>query len=247
MPVVLGGDEFHDLVEQLRAAGCVFAEDEAVLLAAAAESADELAAMVGRRVDGAPVEVVVGWAEFCGLHIRIEPRVFVPRRRTEGLALAAADRARAGAVVVDLCCGSGAIGAVVASRVPGVVLHAADIDPVAVRCARLNLSPYGGHVHEGDLFAALPAELRGRVDVLVVNAPYVPTAELAFMPPEARVHEPMPALDGGPDGLDVHRRVAADVGDWLAPAGVVLAECSEGQAAGLRAAYSAAGVAVVRR
>jgi release factor glutamine methyltransferase len=85
-------------------------------------------------------------------------------------------------------------------------------------------------VFEGDLFAALPDRLRRRVDVVVVNAPYVPTAEIAFMPPEARDHEAIVALDGGTDGLDVHRRVAAEAREWLAPGGLLVIETSERQA-----------------
>jgi release factor glutamine methyltransferase len=231
------------IIERLRAAGCVFAEDEAALLVDAAGSPDELSAMVARRLDGVPVEQIVGWAEFCGLRIAVEPGVFVPRRRSETLARQAAEDARAGAVVVDMCCGSGAIGAAVASLVAGVEVHAADIDPVAVRCASRNLAPYGGKVYEGDLFTALPESLRGRVDIVVVNAPYVPTAAIPFMPPEARLHEPMVALDGGDDGLDVHRRVATSVAGWLAPGGVLHAECSESQASTLGELYSSAGVA----
>jgi release factor glutamine methyltransferase len=230
------------LVGRLRAAGCVFADDEAALLAEAAGSAGELSAMVSRRLDGVPVEQVVGWAEFCGLRIAVEPGVFVPRRRTEALARAVAKAARAGSVVVDMCCGSGAVGVAVATLVPGVELHAVDVDPSAVRCARRNLAPYGGHAHEGDLFAPLPASLRGRVDLVAVNAPYVPTDEIDLMPPEARLHEPLIALDGGSDGLDVHRRVAAGAAEWLAVGGAIHAECSERQASRLLDVYAAAGV-----
>jgi tRNA1(Val) A37 N6-methylase TrmN6 len=77
-------------------------------------------------------------------------------------------------VVVDLCCGSGAVGAALAAAVDDVELHGVDIDPAAVACARRNLVACGGRVYEGDLYAPLPAWLRGRVDVLVANAPYVP-------------------------------------------------------------------------
>ena len=127
-------------------------------------------------------------------------------------------------VVVDLCCGTGAIGAALLAEAPGVEVHAADLDPRAVASARLNLEPRGGRVHEGDLYDALPGDLRGRVDVLAVNAPYVPTDAIATMPPEARDHEARIALDGGGDGLDVHRRVAAGARDWLAPGGHLLIE-----------------------
>ncbi|MFD6163815.1 putative protein N(5)-glutamine methyltransferase [Oerskovia sp. NPDC060287] len=216
-----------EIVLTLRAAGCVFAEDEADLLVAAATSPAELDDMVSHRVSGLPLEQVLGWAEFCGLRILVEPTVFVPRRRSELLAGSARDLTAEHATVVDLCCGTGALGAVLRAARPGIDLHAADIDPAAVRCARRNLH---GQVHEGDLYDALPEELRGTVDVLVVNAPYVPTDAIETMPPEARLHEARVALDGGADGLDVHRRVAADAAAWLAPGGHLLIETSERQA-----------------
>jgi release factor glutamine methyltransferase len=181
-------------------------------------------------VAGEPLEVVVGWAEFCGLRIRLDRGVFVPRQRTRFLVEQAVSLIGSGAVVVDLCCGSGAIGAVLANRVTGVALYAADIDATAVACARGNLTGRG-QVFRGDLFAALPGYLRGRVDVLVCNAPYVPTAAIALMPPEARLHEPSIALDGGSDGLVVLRRVAADAAAWLARDGHLLVETGEDQVA----------------
>ena len=229
------------LVARLRAAGCVFAEEEAELLLGAGGDPE---ALVARRVAGEPLEQVLGWAAFGGLRILVEPGVFVPRRRTELLASAATARARPRAVVVDLCCGTGAVGAVVATAVPEVELWAADLDPVAVACARRNLEPLGGRVVAGDLFAPLPAALRGRVDVLVVNAPYVPTDAIALMPPEARDHEARLALDGGDDGVVVHRRVAAEAPAWLAPGGVLLVETSEEQASLTGAALAASGLVV---
>jgi release factor glutamine methyltransferase len=164
-----------DIVAALRAAGCVFAEDEARLLVDAARSPADLAALVNRRVGGEPLEHVLGWAEFCGLRIAVDPAVFVPRRRTELLVRLAADLLVPGAVVIELCCGAAAVATALAVEVPGVALHAVDIDPAAVRCARRNLDPIGGRVYQGDLDAPLPAALRGHVDVLVANAPYVPT------------------------------------------------------------------------
>jgi len=218
------------VVAALRAAGCVFAEDEARLLADAAGTPGELATLVARRVAGEPLEHVLGFAMFAGLRIAVEPGVFVPRQRTEYLVERAAAGTRPGAVVVDLCCGSGALGAALAASVGPVELYATDIDPVAVRCARRNLGPYGGRVFEGDLFAPLPATLRGRVAVLLANVPYVPSDEIALMPAEARDHEPRQALDGGADGLDVLRRVSAAAPGWLAPGGRLLVETSERQA-----------------
>ena len=240
------------IVGRLRAAGCVFAEDEADLLVAAARTPQQLDDMVRRRESGLPLEHVIGWAEFCGLRVVVGPGVFVPRRRSEflvGQAIAAARRsAPAGGPwrILDLCCGSGAVGVAVAaglSTLGPVELHAADIDPVAVQCARANVAAVGGTVYEGDLYDPLPPTLRGRVEVIVVNAPYVPTDEIAMMPPEARLHEPLTALDGGTDGVMVHRRVASAAPDWLAPGGCLLIETSERQAALTAAAMAAAGLA----
>jgi len=227
------------VVAALRSAGCVFAEDEAALLVDAAGDGAGLDGLLARRVAGEPLEQVLGWAEFCGRRFVVEPGVFVPRRRTGLLVREAAALARPGSVVLDLCCGVGAVGAAVAAAAGPVELHAADVDPVAVRCARRNVS---GAVYEGDLYDALPASLRGRVGVLVANAPYVPTAAIALMPPEARDHEARAALDGGADGLDVQRRVVAGAPGWLAPGGALLVETSDRQAPASLAAFTAAGL-----
>lgn len=229
------------IVTRLRAAGCVFAEEEAQLIVTTAETPTEIEAMVVRRVDGDPLEHVLGWVEFCGRILAVDRGVFVPRRRTELLVTQAVARCRPGAVVVDLCCGCGAIGAVIAAAFTGVDLHAADIDPVAVACARRNLDGVG-QVHLGDLDGPLPAYLAGRVDVLVANVPYVPTWAIPRMPPEARDHEPRVALDGGPDGLDVLRRLLGIAPRWLAPGGHVLAEVDERQSDAAFDAVAAAGL-----
>ena len=218
------------VVAALRTAGCVFAEEEAGLLISVAATGQELAAAVARRVAGEPLEVILGWAEFCGLRILLDPGVFVPRRRTELLVAEAVRVGTSGSVVVDLCCGSGAVGVAVATALPGVALVAADIEPAAVRCAQRNVGAVGGRVFAGDLYAALPDEICGRVTVLVVNAPYVPTGAIGSMPREARLWEPVAALDGGVDGLDVQRRVIADAATWLAPGGHLLIETSQAQA-----------------
>ena len=184
---------------RLRAAGCVYAEDEADLLIAAARTPAELTALVGRRAAGQPLEHVLGWAEFRGLRIGVDPGVFVPRRRTEFLAGQAIALARPGAVVVDLCCGSGALGAALAGAVAGAQVHAADIDPAAVRCARRNLAAAGGRVYQGDLYGPLPAALRGRVDILLANVPYVPDGRGRAAPPgSARATRPGWPWTAGP-------------------------------------------------
>jgi release factor glutamine methyltransferase len=208
---------------------------------ATARSPGELSAMVERRAAGLPLEQVVGWAEFCGLRVAVDPGVFVPRRRTEFLVQQALKRVRPQDTIVDLCCGAGAIGAALAAAVDRAELHAVDIDPAAVRCARRNVP---GHVYQGDLYQPLPASLSGRVGLVVANVPYVPTGEIGFLPPEARAHEPLVALDGGPDGLDVLRRVAAGAPEWLAPGGHLLIETSERQAPLAAAAFAASGLTV---
>lgn len=305
------------VISRLRAAGCVYAEDEAELLLAAPLTAAELAVALDRRVAGFPLEHILGWAEFCGLRIAVEPGVFVPRRRTEFLVREAAALLRTkcavpaipagsavpdvpgvavapalpgveagvggswgspaarpagppslgspagpvdgrsatrmargsatsgttdGAVVVDLCCGSGAVGTALATFATGIELHASDVDPAAVRCAHRNVGPAGGSVYEGDLYSPLPARLRGNIDILAVNAPYVPTGSISSMPHEARVHEPNVSLDGGPDGLEIQRKVAAEARTWLKPGGHLLIETSRRQAKGTAAAVARGGL-----
>ncbi|MET0991791.1 MAG: putative protein N(5)-glutamine methyltransferase [Lacisediminihabitans sp.] len=224
-----------DVVTRLRAAGCVFAEEEATLLVEAATSvtgvdAAILESLVDQRVAGLPLEHLLGWAEFAGLRIAVGEGVFVPRRRTEFLAAQAIEAARtAHPVVVDLCCGSGAVAAAVGAALPAAELIASDIDPAATAYAARNLAGRGS-VFTGDLFEPLPPWLLGRVEILVANAPYVPTDDIATMPSEAREHEHRVALDGGVDGLDLQRRIIAGAARWLAPHATVLIETSARQA-----------------
>jgi release factor glutamine methyltransferase len=252
-----GGGEEQELVRRLRAAGCVFAEEEAALILAQAAllaggsdgGPHEVDRMATAREQGLPLEQVLGWAELAGVRVAVEPGVFVPRRRT-GLMVAVAVSLASSVphdvpvVLLDLCCGSGAVAAAVVHGLrpggTGVEVTAADVDPVAVRCARRNLP--GARVLQSDLFADLPDDLRGRVDVLTANVPYVPTAALALMPREAREHEPRSALDGGPDGLSFLRRVAEAAPAWLAPGGTLLVETSERQQPAALAALRRAGL-----
>jgi release factor glutamine methyltransferase len=262
-----------DAVVALRAAGCVFAEDEAAVLSSAAVDEATLAALVRRRAHGEPLEQVVGYADFCGVRVRLRPGVFVPRVRSELLVRLGAEYADevrrdrgGGVVVVDLCCGSGALGLAVAARSHPSVLYAADVDPNAVACARDNFAGITGprageprdddvgstgrssagrlgeRVFQGDLFEALPAELAGTIDVLLANVPYVATRHIPLLPAEARDHEPHTALDGGADGLDVFRAVVQDAPRWLAPRGIVLSEITEAQTDAAVSAVQAAGL-----
>lgn len=247
MPLSLTTPDASAVVAALRTAGCVFAEEETDLLLAEAATAGDLQRMLAARVAGTPLEHVVGWAAFAGLRIRVDPSVFVPRRRTEFLVECAIALAtgRRSPVVVDLCCGSGALGAAFAAGFGAAFdssadVYAADIDPAAVACARRNLAPE--RVFAGDLYDALPGELRGRVDVLLANTPYVPSDAIDTMPREARLHEGPVALDGGGDGLDLQRRVAAGARDWLASGGHLLVEASARQAPVAAAIFEQAGL-----
>jgi release factor glutamine methyltransferase len=271
------------ITTRLRAAGCVFAEDEATVLLADATTSAELESRVARRVAGEPLEYIVGWAEFCGLRVSVAPGVFVPRQRTTLLVGESLRVAPRRPVVLDLCCGAGAIGAAILAARPDASVYAADIDPAATDCARRTLAAVRGsgwsssaaegdsprwsssaaegdayrdpppsrtlpqvppQVFTGDLYSPLPVSLKGTVDILAVNAPYVPTDEIAFMPSEARDHEARAALDGGADGLALHRRVADGAREWLAPGGHLLIETSERQASASAGILESAGLSV---
>jgi len=218
------------IVQALRAAGCVFAEEEAAILRETSTDPVRLQEMVARRASGEPLEQVVGWARFAGVRLVVQPGVFVPRVRTEALVRQALRVTTDHTVVLDLCCGSGAIGAAIAGQRTGVRLWASDIDPAAVANARENIAAFGGTALVGDLDDAIPVRLRGRVDLVVANVPYVPSSRLEYLPAEARDHERRIALDGGDDGLDLLRRLAPRVLGWLRVGGWFLTECADDQA-----------------
>jgi release factor glutamine methyltransferase len=215
------------MVVRLRASGSVYAEHEAALITAAADSPADREALVALRASGVPLAYVLGWTEFRGLRVEVDPGVFVPRPRTElvvDLALSLLPTTAA-PLVVDLCCGSGAVGAALLDAWPDIELVAVDVDPRAVACAQRNLPD--ATVVCGDLVAPLPIGLRGRIDVLTANAPYVPSGELTLVPRDLREHEPRHTLDGGPDGVGLHRRVAAAAASWLSDGGHLVLETSE--------------------
>jgi release factor glutamine methyltransferase len=140
-----------------------------------------------------------------------------------------------------MCCGSGAICAAIVAKVNSVEAYASDVDEAAVTCARANLGS-SARVFRGDLYQPLPDAIRGRVNVLVANVPYVPSDDVRLLPPEARDHEPRSTLDGGPDGLDMLRRVAGEAPRWLARGGSLLIETSEDQAANAAEAFRRSGL-----
>lgn len=215
-----------DLVGQLRAAGCVFAEDEAALLIAHEPDAVARDALVARRVAGEPLETILGWVAFAGLRLDVAPGVFVPRVRTELLARLAIDALPPGGTLVDLCCGVGAIAAAVAHNRPDVRVIAVDLDPASIAVAARNLARYGATALVSDMDAGITSP----ADVVTACPPYVPTAEIAFMPAEARDFEPRAALDGGDDGTDLQAAVFLAAARLLRPGGVAIVETSENQA-----------------
>jgi release factor glutamine methyltransferase len=252
---------------ELAAAGCVSARAEARWLVeevlelppgglagrgrqtVPAAARARLAAMTARRVAGEPLQHVVGWAPFGPLRLAVGPGVFVPRPETEGLAELAASRLRAHPeprLAVDLCSGCGAVACFLADAVPGARVLATELDPGALAWARRNAARHGVELLAGDLDDPLPRDLAGRVQVLTANVPYVPSDQIDLLPRDVRDHEPRLALDGGPDGLDVLRRVAALAPRWLAPGGVLLSEIAEDQGGAAVGTLAAAGLEGVR-
>jgi release factor glutamine methyltransferase len=227
------------VASQLRAAGCVWAEDEAAVLRASF-GPEDLQAAVGRRAAGQPLEHVVGWVDFAGVRIGVRPPVFIPRPGVEPLVelAVAALRTRPGAVVVDVACGSGALALAVAAAAPDrTTVIGTDSDHDAVACARDN----GLTAHRGHWLDALPQRRLGRVDVAVAHLPYVPTSALSEVPRDYRAAETHVALDGGADGLDPLRQVLSQLSRWLSPRGVLLTVTADRQASGVRAVLATAG------
>ena len=216
------------LADRLAAAGFLSAREEAEELEARAGGDNRLLEeLVERRLSGEPLAWLVGTAAFCGLRVRVDPGVYVPRPHTDALALRAVERLPAQGTAVDLCTGSGAVAAVLVDRRPAATVIAADVDERAVACARSN----GVDARRGDLFDPLPAALRGRIDVVTAVVPYVPTAALAWLQRDTFAHESALAYDGGPDGTAILRRVLEGSRGVLRPGGALLLELGGDQAA----------------
>ena len=213
--------ELDELRARLERAGFVAAEEEAAELLAAG---GDLEALVARRLTGEPLAWITGTAPFCGLWIRVDPGVYVPRWQTEALAWRAVERLPADGVAIDLCTGSGAIAKVLMTHRPGARVIASDVDERAVACARSN----GVEAYEGDLFEGLPHVV---ADVVVGVVPYVPTPDLPLLQRDTFTFETPLAYDGGPDGLDFVRRVIAEAPAFLRPGGALLLELGGDQAA----------------
>jgi release factor glutamine methyltransferase len=184
---------------------------------------------VERRRSGEPLQYIEGTVPFGPIEVAVDPRVLVPRPETEQLYEIACDAVEAPLVIVDLCTGSGNLAIALKHTFPAATIYATDISPDAVDLARENARTAGLDVTIllGDLFEPLPGHLRGRVDLIVSNPPYLAEAELAGLPIDVRDHEPTTALVAGPVGDEVLARIAETASDWLRPGGVIVCEISE--------------------
>jgi len=223
------------VVARLEAAGCVAAGEEADEMLAAAPDAATLAGWLGRRERGEPLAWITGTVRFCGRAVRVDPGVYVPRAQTEDLARRAAALLPPGGRAVDLCTGSGAVAAHLWEAVPSAAVVGVDLDPRAAACARRNGVP----AVVADLAAGLRPGLGA--DVVTAVAPYVPTGDLRLLPADVQRYEPRRALDGGPDGLDLVRRVVGAAAELLRSGGWLLVEVGGDQDAALSPALRAAG------
>jgi release factor glutamine methyltransferase len=222
----------------LRRAGCIAAEEELSELEAAADGdGDVLRWYVARRCGGEPLAWIVGSVRFCGERVAVYAGVYVPRWQTEQLVGIAVDNLPPTGLAVDLCTGAGAVSVVLARRRPLARVLATEIDPIALQCARAN----GVDVRQGDLADCLPASIEGRVDLVIAVAPYVPTTALRLLPRDVVAHEPLRALDGGPDGTVVLRRVVDVARRLLHPGGILCLEMAADQPRLLEPVLDAAG------
>jgi release factor glutamine methyltransferase len=231
------------LAARLARAGFVAAAEEADELAACAGGDPSLlATLVGRRLSGEPLAWITGSAAFGDLTVRVDPGVYVPRWQSLELARRATALLPEAGTAVDLCTGSGAIAAAVQAGRPSARIVATDSDARAVACARAN----GIEAYRGDLFDALPPDLRGETDVVVAVVPYVPSTDFHLLPRDTLDFEEASHYDGGPDGTLVLRRVIAGAPRFLRPGGALLLELGGAQADALRPALQHDGYESVR-
>ncbi len=220
-------DDLQCAAAALQKAGCISASEEAAeLLAAAKGEPLALRELVARRCVGEPLAWLVGSTRFCGQRVAVCPGVYVPRPQSEALAYEALARLPRRGLAVDLCTGSGVIAAILARIRPEACVLATEIDPLAAACARRN----GIAVYLGDMAAPLPAQVRGRVDVVTAVVPYVPSDELHLLARDVVVYEPRLALDGGVDGTDLLRRAILESVGLLRSGGSLLLELGGRQA-----------------
>lgn len=208
---------------------------------------DDIEELARRRLEGEPLQYLEGTAAFTDFCVIVDPRVLIPRPETEGLFELVTREVENPSVIVDLGTGYGALAIALARHYPDAAVHATDISEAALEVARENARRLETEVtfHLGDLFSALPPRLRGRVDLLVSNPPYVAEGEWRALPPDVR-REPRQALIAGPRGTEVLERIAAGAGEWMAPGGLVACEIGETQGAVVKEAFSVLGNARIR-
>ena len=203
--------------------------------------------LVAARATRRPLQHLVGSVSFCGLELAVNSHVLIPRAETELLAerawgFAGALAEARSSVVLDFGTGSGCLAIAIAVMCAAAKVHALDVSAEALAVARANAVRNGVAAgvcfYLGDGFAALPRGLR--FDLVVSNPPYIPTGELAALQPEVREHDPRLALDGGADGLDFYRRLAAEAHEFLQPHGRMMLEFGDGQGAALRGIFGVA-------
>jgi release factor glutamine methyltransferase len=207
--------------------------------------------LAARRLAGEPLQYLEGTVQFGPIEVAIDARALVPRPETEQLwetAVRALEDAGPGTVIVDLCTGSGNLALALQHSFPQARVFATDVSPGAVALARENAARTGLDITvlQGDLFAALPRELMGRIDLLVSNPPYVAEEEFASLPIDVREHEPRGALVAGADGLAVIERIADEAYWWLGIGGHLVCEIGETQGEAVAAMFGAVGGEVRR-
>lgn len=208
-------------------------------------------ALIERRAAREPLQYLLGWEDFHGLRLAVTPDVLVPRPETERLVEWAVEvlRGRPDPVVVDLGTGSGAIACAIARALPAAEVLAVEISGGALAVASRNVRELAlasrVRLLAGDLFAPL-GSISASLDLVVANPPYLPSAVIPSLPPEVSRHEPRAALDGGPDGMAVIRRIVAGAPTVLKPGGWLLMEIGEEQAGPLASLMAAEGFSGIR-
>jgi release factor glutamine methyltransferase len=193
------------------------------------DEVDAFRELVERRRSGEPLQYIEGTAQFGPIDVAVDRRVLIPRPETEQLYEIACDAVEDPKLIVDLCTGSGNLALALKHTFPAATIYATDLSSDAVELARQNAMDAGLDVtiQPGDLFEPLPAHLKGKVDLIVSNPPYLAAAELGDLPIDVREHEPTMALVAGPVGDEVLSQIAEAASEWLRPGGVVVCEISE--------------------
>lgn len=196
------------------------------------EQAKEIIRIADERLTGRPLWYVIGDTDFCGYTVKVDERVLIPRPETEEMVMMAIAGAEEGQHILDLCTGSGAI-AIAAYKELEKSGRKCKVTAVDISAEALELAKENAAANEADVLfiqSDMFSRIRGRFDIIISNPPYIPTATVNTLQREVKEHEPRLALDGGKDGLDFYRRIAADAGKYLARGGMLIMEVGEGQA-----------------